>query len=63
MDAGMKYHGACEVGACLYGTFCNTILMVGIGAAETQALLRLIDDLDKFVGFESATIQLDSFGL
>jgi hypothetical protein len=56
MDTGMKYHGERQVGDCLYGTFCNPILMVGIGAAEAQALMRLIDDLAKRVSFESPTI-------
>jgi hypothetical protein len=56
MYAGMKYHGTRQVGDCLCGTFCNTILTVGIGAAETQTLMRHINELDKFSGFESATI-------
>jgi hypothetical protein len=52
----MEDHGASQIGYCLYGPLRDSILMMGIGTAKPQALLRVIDDFDEFVGLEGRTI-------
>jgi hypothetical protein len=52
----MKNHGTSHVADCLNGSFGDTILMMCVGAAEPQFLVRFIDMRNECVGLESSTV-------
>jgi hypothetical protein len=56
MSGRMKDVGTCHIGDGTNGSFCNPILMMGVGATVVNALSIISDVIDKGICFKSAAV-------